>query len=41
MVETPNHAAINIYPQLENGVEFQVNEINKIKHYLMVAICVR
>ena len=38
MVETPSHATINIYLQLDNGLKFKVNEINRTKHYFMVEI---
>lgn len=31
MVETPsNHATINMYPQLYNGMQLRLNEISRI-----------
>ena len=29
MVETPNNARINIYPQLDTAIQFKIDGINK------------
>lgn len=41
MVETPNHATINKYPQLDVGMLFRLNEINKTKVCFIAKICQR
>ena len=40
MVENPNHALINMYPQLDNPMHFRLNEINEIICF-MAEICER
>ena len=41
MVENPNHALINMYPQLDNPMHFRLNEINEIIYCFMSEICER
>ena len=39
MVEKPtNNGKINMYPQLDNGMQFRLNEINRIKDYSIAVI---
>ena len=34
MVETPtNNGKINLYPRLDNGMQYRLKEINSIKDY--------
>ena len=41
MVETPNPATINMYPQSDSETHFRLNKINKINDYLMAKILKR
>ena len=38
MVETPNNARINIYPQLDTAIQFKIDEINKPSECLITDI---
>ena len=38
MVETPNQAIINMCPQLDNRMQFTLNETNRIKDYFIAEI---
>ena len=38
MVETPNQAIINMCPQLDNRMQFALNETNRIKYYFIAEI---
>ena len=38
MIDTPIHATINIYPQLDNAMQFKIDEISKIKYYFRTPI---
>ena len=41
MVKTPNHATINVYPQLENEIQPRLKEIIRIKDYSIIKVCKR
>ena len=38
MVDTLNYTTINIYPQLDNVMQFKLDEINNIIDYFMAEI---
>lgn len=38
MVETTIRGTVNIYPQLDNLMQFKIDEINKIKDYFIAEI---
>ena len=38
MVETPTQETINIYPQLDERIQFRLNEINRTKGYFIVEV---
>ena len=41
MVETPTHKTVNLYPQLDNVMQFILEKINRIKDYFFAEICER
>ena len=38
MVEIPTQETINIYPQLDDGIQFRLNEIYRTKDYFIVEV---
>ena len=39
MADTAFNGETNIYPQLDNGMQSKLNEINRTKYYFMAEIC--
>ena len=36
-----NNGKTNIYPQLDNGMQYRLNEINRGQYYFIAEICQR